>query len=98
MEKTKIKIEEMSVDEFNNSFKGKYLDKEILTDEDLTEIRKQFGPHDMDTMIFPCNEFHSHNYSCVYYHNPEAGVVDRLLNEINRYKVKIEKVKKTLDN
>ncbi|MCR4327521.1 MAG: hypothetical protein NUV46_02990 [Nanoarchaeota archaeon] len=95
MKKIKLKIEEMSVDEFNNKFKGKHLDKEVLTEEDLAEIKQQFSGSDPNLTYYEkycrvsCDTLHRHTYNCLYFPNPETGVVERLINEIERYKTKI---------
>lgn len=101
MGKPKLKIHEMSIEDFNNSFKKKNLDNIILTKENLSEIEKQFGLDDRSENSkigkISCNEYHSHNYKCLHYNSPEAGIVDRLINEIKRYKERIDNIRDNLE-
>ena len=101
MGKPKLKIHEMSIENFNNSFKKKNLDNIILTKENLSEIEKQFGLDDRSenskTGKISCDEYHSHSYKCIHYNSPEAGIVDRLINEIKRYKERIDNIRDSLE-
>ncbi len=96
-----LPIHQMSFDSFNRRFKGKHLDKEVLTKEDIDTILSVFGLSDRSVNSkvgrLCCDEYHGHSYGCNYYMSPEAGVVDRLTNEIYRYQSKLEKMKKQLD-
>lgn len=87
------KISESNFDDF----KKKYLDKGILEKEDLESITKLFGLDDRSvnnpTGAIDCDEAHQHDYSCNKYYSPEAGIVDRLLIEINEYRTRLKEIR-----
>jgi len=91
-----LPVHNLSEQEFNSQFKKKHLDKRVLTIEDLKAIEVLFGldNRSVDSNVggVSCCEYHAHSYPCNFYHSPEAGVVDRLVGEINRYRAKLLEV------
>ncbi len=85
------------IKDFNSDFKEKYLDGKILSDEALDKIYEIFGARKQgeDYSMF-CDEYHAHSYSCVRFKNPQKAVVDRLVQELRRYKEKIKDLKEKL--
>ena len=66
-------------------FKREFLDRGLLSEEALREIRELFGVGSPDTGYVNCDEAHAHDYRCVYHKDPRTGIVDRLLNEVLHY-------------
>lgn len=91
-ERPKLAIDGITDKEFS-TLKSEHLDQRVLSDEALTQIRDLFGVGTPATGYINCDEFHAHSYKCVSFANPVTGVVDRLLQEIDRYKSKFEKAK-----
>jgi hypothetical protein len=98
MDKPVLPVYAMTREEFNNEFKRKHLDKTVLSGEDFNAIKEIFGLSDRGANSpvgrISCDEYHGHGYKCVWYNSPEAGIVDRLLNEIKMYKGRLEDVYK----
>jgi hypothetical protein len=94
-DKPKLPIEKLTIDEFSE-FKKKYLDNDILTLEDINEIKKLFKLSDETTAILACDEMHGHSYRCIHYFKPRSGIVERLLGEIEHYKSAIEDIENTV--
>jgi hypothetical protein len=89
-------VHKISEGNFNCDFKRKHLDGEILKEEDLEAIIKLFGLDDRKvgnpTGTISCDEYHAHSFACHYYYSPEAGVIDRLINEIRNYQSTLQKI------
>lgn len=102
MVKPYLPIQDMSEGDFNTTFKKTHLDKDILLKKDLDAVEEIFGLGDKSANsvvgMLCCAEYHGHNYGCNYYYSPEAGIVDRLLDEIKIYQSKFLKIKKQVDN
>jgi len=100
--KPKLPIHEISESDFNGGFKRKHLDGKFLKEEDLEAILKIFGLDnrkvDNPTGTINCNEYHLHPFKCNYYYSPEAGIVDRLLNEISNYQSKLKEIETIIQN
>lgn len=98
MDKPILPIHEMNKDEFNNNFKRQHLDSSVLTETDLEEIKKVFGLSDRSANSpvghLCCDEYHRHGYSCINYNSPEAGIVDRLIDEIIHYQIVLGEIRR----
>ena len=79
-------IDSINHKDFNDSFKVKYLDGRVLSDEALKEIGDLFLVGDRRVARTVCDEMHAHSYRCIEYYSPTSGVVERLIDEIKRYK------------
>lgn len=90
----KLPIEIMTTKEFG-TFKRDYLDGARLGKEAIIEIRKLFNINTKKgNGIFHmyCDEFHPHTYKCLWYYKPISGVVERLIDEIEKYKSKVKEI------
>jgi len=100
-DKPKLPVNDLSIASFNGYFKEKHLDGDILRDEDIEEIKKIFGLDDRSINnkigAISCDEFHAHSYKCHFYFSPEAGIVDRLIREIHKYRAKLSDVRSRLE-
>ena len=92
-----LPLEKMSEDDFLK-LKNKYLDNKVLSEEALSEISRLFAIGEESTGVVHCNEAHAHSYECVYFRNPKTGIAVRLIEEIRRYKDKIERAKTELSD
>ena len=96
MGKPKLPIHDISEAEFGK-FKGQYLDKVILDEEAIKKIGNLFRIGSDAIVEIICDEAHIHPYSCLRYKSPEAGIVERLLNEVNHYRRKLKNIHKESD-
>lgn len=89
MEKPHLPVDDISEREFNNDFKRKHLDGQVLSSESLKAIEEVFGLIDKSENSHVgnlcCDEAHQHSYACNHYYSPQAGIIDRLLLEIKHY-------------
>lgn len=96
MEKPKLPIHEISTDDFSK-FSRRYLNTSkslSLSKEAIEEIKKLFSLGEKGIASFNCNEYHAHSFECFYYKSPEAGIVERLINERNYYRKIIRDINK----
>lgn len=87
----KLPIEDMSSDAYKR-FKERGLDSEILSDETLEQIIILFGIGNPITGRICCDEAHHHLYRCIEHYNPATGIVYRLINEIRKYKTRLDEI------
>jgi hypothetical protein len=91
----KLPIHGISESDFSD-FKHKHLDEEVLKEEDLNAIIALFGLNDRSvnnpTGRIACDEYHMHEFKCVQYYSPEAGIIDRLILEIANYKSTLQQI------
>jgi hypothetical protein len=96
MPKPVLPIHEVDIPKFNNDFKVKHLDSKVLSESDLKAIEQVFGLSDRSANSpvgrICCDEAHGHSYSCHYYNSPEAGIVDRLIDEIRSYEARLKQI------
>lgn len=97
-----LPVDKISNADFNGEFKGTYLDKKVLGPEDIKAIRELFGldkgSEDNRPYDIYCDEAHSHGYSCLRFNHPAAGVVKRLLLEIEHYKSRLSSIRALTHN
>lgn len=93
MSKPKLPVHEISKQDFDK-FQSRYLDFGKLEDEALNEIRNLFGITKNKSSVYTlyCDEAHAHAYRCLSWDSPEAGIVERLINEVNNYKRVLEEI------
>ena len=91
MSKLRLPIYDMSIEEFSN-FKSNYLDGEILNEEAIDKIKELFDIGKKTTARIHCDEYHPHSFKCVRYNSPEAGIVERLINERNSYRSILDEI------
>lgn len=91
MEKPQLPIDDLSIEDFDK-FKEKYLNSSKLDPEAIKKIENLFDIGAPDTGKISCDDYHEHTYGCVYFYHPSSGVVNRLLNEIQRQKGLLKKI------
>jgi hypothetical protein len=90
----KLPIEDMTESEFQK-FKELCLDHP-LTPSVLAQIKMLFRIGQRGTARIRCDEAHSHEYKCIHYNKPISGIVERLLNELDKYKAIIKNTSSSL--
>jgi hypothetical protein len=85
-------LDEMTDTQFEK-FKKKFLDKEELAKEDLRQIADSFDFYNPHVVRVACDEMHGHSYSCLVFSKRQTAVVCRLLEEIKRYRHKLDKIR-----
>ncbi len=97
MNKKDLPIDRMSGKESANFRRG--LDELVLTAETLREIKKAFdlNPKDTKSVRVCCNEAHAHSYKCLEFDNNYSAIVLRLLNEIENYQARLDRIREETD-
>jgi hypothetical protein len=91
-DKPKLPIDEMTIQEFA-ILKGELLEEKVLSEETLGKIKDLFNIGSPNTGSINCDEYHPHSYKCINYKHPTTGVVDRLIQEIDTYREKLDELK-----
>lgn len=84
-----LPIDKLSEQEFDLIIK-KYLLKPRLGTHEIQKFYRLFGLDDPEIAHLPCNENHAHSIYCQDYSNRQAMVVDRLIEEIRRYRLTLK--------
>ena len=93
MSKPELPIDLMDEREFA-TFKKSFLDTGRLNDEGLNLIKVNFGIKDSPNSVYyvNCDEQHQHHYECLRFKHPIAGMVERLVNEVQWYRQRMAEI------
>jgi len=87
-----LPIHKMSEKDFD-VFKKQYLDGRSLDDKVIQQIKEIFALGSNEVVSISCDEAHAHGYKCLIYKSSEAGVVERLIIEIEGYRDLFKNIK-----
>ena len=94
----KLQIEEIS-EKYFDGFRKQHLDEKVLSNKALSLIKSLFDldPRNTQTVRVSCDEQHAHSYRCFGFKDRNSAVVLRLLDEIEMYQEKLDRIKKESD-
>lgn len=89
-----LPIDIMSEEEFDRIRKGR-LNDNYLDELTLKLIKEMFDLNlgKSETVRVDCDEAHAHDYRCLQVYNRGSAVVLRLVEEIERYKRKLDEIR-----
>ena len=89
-------IDKISDEEYSKLWE-KYVNKENLSKQDLTEIEGLFSEDGKKVLgEVRCDEYHSHSDKCLVFKSKGQFIVHRLVREILRDKVAMEEARNSL--